>query len=60
MRVFYGSTSYLFTEDLEMEGEAQIIQFNEALKSDVLKVPIMDPKPVRLTIFFREYSQKLP
>lgn len=38
MKLFYGSTSYLFTGDLEMEGEAQIIQFNEALKSDVLKV----------------------
>ena len=38
MKLFYGSTSYLFTGDLEMEGEAKIIQFNEALKSDVLKV----------------------
>jgi len=38
MKLFYGSTSYLFTGDLEREGEAQIIQFNEALKSDVLKV----------------------
>ena len=38
MKLFYGSTSYLFNGDLEMEGEAQIIQFNEALKSDVLKV----------------------
>lgn len=38
MKLFYGSTSYLFTGDLEMEGEAQIIQFNEELESDVLKV----------------------
>ena len=38
IKLFYGSTSYLFTGDLEMEGEDQIIQFNEALKSDVLKV----------------------
>jgi len=38
MNLFYGRTSYLFTGYLEMEGEAQIIQFNEALKSDVLKV----------------------
>lgn len=38
MRLVYGKTSFLFTGDLELEGEAQISQFNEALKSDVLKV----------------------
>ncbi len=32
MKLFYGSTSYLFTGDLEMEGEAQILQYNAALK----------------------------
>lgn len=38
MKLVYGGTSFLFTGDLELEGEAQILQYNAALKSDVLKV----------------------
>ena len=43
-----------------MEGEAQIIQFNEALKSNVLKVGHHGSKTSSSDIFFRESSQKLP
>ena len=59
MRVFYGSTSYLFTEDLEMEGEAQIIQFNEALKSDVLKVAHHGSKTSSSDYFLQKVLPKI-
>jgi beta-lactamase superfamily II metal-dependent hydrolase len=59
MKLFYGSTSYLFTGDLEMEGEAQIIQFNEALKSDVLKVAHHGSKTSSSDYFLQKVLPKI-
>ena len=38
MKLIYGKTSFLFTGDMELEGEYELVQYGDALKSDVLKV----------------------
>jgi len=38
MKLVFGTTSFLFTGDIELEGEYNLLQYKNALKSDVLKV----------------------
>ncbi len=38
MKLVFGKTSFLFTGDMELEGEHELVQFEAALKSDILKV----------------------
>ncbi|MBT4067348.1 MAG: DNA internalization-related competence protein ComEC/Rec2 [Candidatus Marinimicrobia bacterium] len=38
MKLVYGETSFLFTGDLELEGEYELTQYGEMLRSNVLKV----------------------
>ena len=39
IRLLYGKTSFLFTGDVEKEGEQELLKYGGALKSPVIKVP---------------------